>query len=187
MLSAKLTNWNPIDRCQYVRLPAFRPYSEVGTSLPLTSSTLITVIGWQATSNRIVLELMMETTVVQNCTHPIQQNSSNSTASKTCMHIFAIACKQAVRPAVVFCWWTSTAKWAEIDQPACRLPIAHGQRLTGTHDVAHRRSASDAEDELGLVEEGTRSLSPILNILHLNLQSATSTALYAARFRRWVY
>jgi hypothetical protein len=42
--------------------------------------------------------------------------------------------------------------------------------------------ASDAEDGPGLVEEGARSQSPILNILHLNLQSATSTALYAARF-----
>jgi hypothetical protein len=43
--------------------------------------------------------------------------------------------------------------------------------------------ASGAEDEPGLVEEGARSPSPILNILRLNLQCATSTALYAARFR----
>jgi hypothetical protein len=46
--------------------------------------------------------------------------------------------------------------------------------------------ASDAEDEQGLVEEGARSPSLILNSLHLNLQSATLTALYAARFQRWV-
>ena len=32
---------------------------------------------------------------------------------------------------------------------------------------------SDAEDEPGLVEEGARSPSLILNSLHLNLQSAT--------------
>ena len=38
---------------------------------------------------------------------------------------------------------------------------------------------SDAEDEPGLVEEGARSPSLILNSLHLNLQSATLTALYA--------
>jgi hypothetical protein len=42
--------------------------------------------------------------------------------------------------------------------------------------------ASDAEDKPVLVKEGTRSLSLILNILRLNLQSATSTTLYAARF-----
>jgi hypothetical protein len=46
--------------------------------------------------------------------------------------------------------------------------------------------ASDAEDEPGVVEEGARSPSLILNSLHLNLQSATLTALYAARFQRWV-
>ena len=33
--------------------------------------------------------------------------------------------------------------------------------------------ASDAEDEPGVVEEGARSPSLILNSLHLNLQSAT--------------
>jgi hypothetical protein len=43
--------------------------------------------------------------------------------------------------------------------------------------------ASDAEDEPGLVEEGTRSLQLILNFLHLNMQRATSTVLYAERFQ----
>ncbi len=45
---------------------------------------------------------------------------------------------------------------------------------------------SDAKDEPGLVEEGARSLSLILNITHVNLQSATSTVLYQACFWRWV-
>jgi hypothetical protein len=49
--------------------------------------------------------------------------------------------------------------------------------------TTQRRDASDAEDEPGFVEEGARSRSPILNILRLNLQSATSTTLYALRFR----
>ena len=43
--------------------------------------------------------------------------------------------------------------------------------------------ASDAEDEPGVVEEGARSPSLILNSLHSNLQSATLTALYAACFQ----
>jgi hypothetical protein len=46
-----------------------------------------------------------------------------------------------------------------------------------------RPDASNAEDEPGLVEEGARSPSPILSILRLNLQSATSTTPYAAHFR----
>ena len=56
------------------------------------------------------------------------------------------------------------------------------------HTMSHITGldVSDAEDEPGLVEEGARSPSPILNILRLNLQSATSTKLYAARFRLWV-
>ncbi len=42
---------------------------------------------------------------------------------------------------------------------------------------------SDASDaEPGLVREGARSSLMILNIMHLDLQSATSTALYQARF-----
>jgi hypothetical protein len=56
--------------------------------------------------------------------------------------------------------------------------------MTGTHNVG--LDAVDAEDKQGLFEEGAISPSPILNILHLNLQSATSTALYAARFWWWV-
>ena len=70
---AKLTNSNPIDWCQYVCVPTFPPYSEVGALLPLTSSTLVPVIGWQAISSKKCLESMKETTVLQNHTHASQQ------------------------------------------------------------------------------------------------------------------
>ncbi len=39
----------------------------------LTSSTLITVLGWQPISNRFFSESMMETTVIQNSSHPSRQ------------------------------------------------------------------------------------------------------------------
>ncbi len=67
-----------------------------------------------------------------------------------------------------------------------------GQTSKDNDRLGHTRShiacldALDAEDELGLVEEGARSPSLILNSLHLNLQSATLTALYEASFQRWV-
>ena len=54
----KMQIWiKSIDVSQYVRLPTFPPYREVGAPLHLTSSTLITVIGWQAISNLIVFEI----------------------------------------------------------------------------------------------------------------------------------
>jgi hypothetical protein len=40
---------NPVDQCQYVCLPTFPPYREVGASLPFTSSALM--LGWEAISN----------------------------------------------------------------------------------------------------------------------------------------
>jgi hypothetical protein len=40
---------------------------------------------------------------------------------------------------------------------------------------------SDAGDKQGLLKESFRSLPLILNILHLNLQSATMALLYQAR------
>jgi hypothetical protein len=42
-------NWNPIDQCQYICILTYTPCREVGAPLPqvpLTSSTLITVLGW---------------------------------------------------------------------------------------------------------------------------------------------
>ena len=56
-----------------------------------------------------------------------------------------------------------------------------------SHIAGPGLEASDAEDELGLVEEDDRSPSLILNLLSLMLPRATSAALFQARFWRWVY
>ncbi len=55
------------------------------------------------------------------------------------------------------------------------------------HTTSHIacQDASDAKDEPGLVEEGARWQLPNLNVLHLNVQSATLTARYQACFWRW--
>jgi hypothetical protein len=146
--------------------------------------------------------------------------------------IFAIAWKLAGLPAVVLCGWTS-AKWTEIDQRACRLPIwlvvfcrlhvplqegqpcvqnqarrlqrmparppaptvsddkKDGDGLVGAPTTTSDAwlgptiaglDALDAEDKQGFVEESARSPSLILNILHLNLQSATLMQLHQAHF-----
>ena len=61
--------------------------------------------------------------------------------------------------------------------------------LTGTisHIAGPGLEASDAKDELGLVEEDDGSPSLILNLLSFMLPRATSAALFQARFWRWVY
>ena len=69
-------NWNPIDQCQYICILTYTPCREVGAPLPqvpLTSSTLITVLGWQAISPRNLSESIMETTVLHNRSHPSRQ------------------------------------------------------------------------------------------------------------------
>jgi hypothetical protein len=72
-------------------------------------------------------------------------------------------------------------EWRPCNQHQGRRLSSQAACCIGSHEKPF-----DDEDKKRLVEEGAKSPSPILNILLLNLQSATSTSLYAARFWRWV-
>jgi hypothetical protein len=81
----KITSWNPIDQlCK----------QKVGAPLPLTSSTLIIVLGWQPISNRNFSESMMEYTVLQNRAHPSQQKFFEFFCTQICRR--EIACTSSL-------------------------------------------------------------------------------------------